>query len=56
MEAVKEIIHWAFTSNSVKRITAECENNNVASIRVLEKLGFNRLGSEKNLLKWQFEK
>ncbi|WP_018933105.1 GNAT family N-acetyltransferase [Gracilibacillus lacisalsi] len=55
-EAVKEIILWAFTSNSVKRITAECENNNVASIRVLEKLGFNRLDSEKNMLKWLLER
>jgi len=37
-------------------ITAECLNDNIGSIRVLEKVGMRRLEPEGNLLKWELRK
>ncbi|MGN8644516.1 GNAT family N-acetyltransferase [Gracilibacillus sp. HCP3S3_G5_1] len=55
-EAVAEIIQWAFTFENVHQVIAECQDNNIPSIRVLEKLHFDRIGSENNLLKWRLER
>ncbi|MFD2042933.1 GNAT family N-acetyltransferase [Ornithinibacillus salinisoli] len=55
-EAVKKIIEWAFSFENVNIVVAECRDDNVPSIRVLEKLQMKKIGSENNLLKWQLEK
>ena len=55
-EAVKEIIKWAFTFENVNKIIAECHDENIASIKVLEKLHMRKTGSENNMLKWELEK
>ncbi len=55
-EAVREIINWAFTCNHVEKIIAECQYENTASIRVLEKLHFQGSEPVKNMLKWQLNK
>ena len=39
-EAVKAISEWVFNNPNVTVIEAETENENIASIRVLEKCGF----------------
>ena len=41
-EAVSELIRWGFTHPSVKYITADCLNENEASIKLLEKLGMKK--------------
>jgi [ribosomal protein S5]-alanine N-acetyltransferase len=35
---------------------AECLNDNIGSIKVLEKLGMRRLEPEGNMLKWELRK
>ena len=52
-EAARALIDWAFSQPAVKRITAECLTDNVASIRVLEKLGMRRTGEINGYLKWE---
>lgn len=55
-EAVQKLIEWAFLDNKVRKIVAECLDDNLSSIRVLDKLKMKRVGSENNMLKWQLEK
>ncbi len=43
-EAVGALVNWALESGFAKRITAETLESNLASNRVLEKLGFARFG------------
>ncbi|HSP21692.1 MAG TPA: GNAT family N-acetyltransferase [Planococcus sp. (in: firmicutes)] len=55
-EAAKGLINWAFRTGRVKRVIAECTHGNVASIKVLEKLGLHRTGSNDELLFWALGK
>lgn len=55
-EAANELIKWAFSFAEVTKILAECEADNHASIRVLEKLQMQRTGQEGKLLKWEMSK
>ncbi|WP_319003535.1 GNAT family N-acetyltransferase [Bacillus shivajii] len=55
-EAVKEIINWAFSFSNVKKVVAECEYDNIASIKVLEKLHMTRTESVNNMLKWELKR
>ncbi|WP_174590124.1 GNAT family N-acetyltransferase [Methanocella conradii] len=43
-EAVRALIDWAFAHPGVRRIVAETHANNKASIRLLEKCGFEYAG------------
>ncbi|HYO50155.1 MAG TPA: GNAT family N-acetyltransferase [Chloroflexia bacterium] len=52
-EAGRAIIAWAFSRPEVGRVTANCLQDNHASIRVLEKLGMKRMGMEDGMLKWE---
>ena len=56
-EMVSALIGWATEQPDIKRITAETLADNLASIRVLEKLGFERMGQREDneglLLLWQ---
>lgn len=51
-EAAGALVRWALTHSKVKRIIAECAPDNRASIRVLEKTGFLRSGSDPRSLFW----
>jgi ribosomal-protein-alanine N-acetyltransferase len=42
-EAVRALVHWAFTQRGVTMVTAVCDFDNAASIRVLQKLGMRRV-------------
>ncbi len=44
-EAVGALLHWAFDALDLNRVQAEVDTRNVASARVLEKLGFVREGT-----------
>ncbi len=55
-EGVEALIKWAFHSDKVKKIIAECSQDNPPSIKVLEKLGLRQIGSEAHLLKWEMTK
>jgi ribosomal-protein-alanine N-acetyltransferase len=44
-EAAGELLRWAFDTLDLNRVQAEADTRNVASGRVLEKLGFVREGT-----------
>ena len=44
-EAARALLEWAFDSLDLNRVQAETDTRNVASARVLEKLGFVREGT-----------
>ena len=52
-EAARAIVDWAFTQPGITKVTAECLSDNLASIRVLEKLGMRRVKEEDGMLKWE---
>lgn len=52
-EAVRGIIDWAFSSNQVDKIVAECAEENLASIKVLEKIGMIRTYSKDGIMYWE---
>lgn len=55
-EAVKGLVDWAFQTGKVAQVIAECKKDNVASIKVLEKVGMHQTGGESELLFWSLEK
>ncbi|KES08461.1 GCN5 family acetyltransferase [Streptomyces toyocaensis] len=44
-EAVQALLRWAFDTLDLNRVQAEVDTRNVASARVLEKIGFAREGT-----------
>jgi len=44
-EAAAALLDWAFTTLDLNRVQAETDTRNLASARVLEKLGFQREGT-----------
>jgi ribosomal-protein-alanine N-acetyltransferase len=54
-EAGEALIRWAFEQGATA-VVAQCEASNVASVRVLEKLGMRSVGRAGNLLSWRVEK
>ncbi len=56
-EMAQALVSWALGQPTVRRVTAECLEDNAASIRVLEKSGFVRIGrrldDERPLLLWE---
>ncbi len=55
-EMAHRVIDWAFQTPGIQVITAECLDDNLGSIRVLEKVGMRRLPSEGHTLKWELQK
>ena len=55
-EMARRVIDWAFQTPSIGVITAECRDDNVGSIRVLEKVGMRRLPAEGHTLRWELQK
>jgi ribosomal-protein-alanine N-acetyltransferase len=43
-EAVEALVSWAFQHPEVARVIAEARPGNTASVRVLQKVGFNEVG------------
>jgi len=61
-EAAQALVNWAFSHPDLKRIVAHCPIDNHASIRILEKLGMERLLlvdvpelSDVQVWKWQLQ-
>jgi RimJ/RimL family protein N-acetyltransferase len=54
-ELAQALVRWAFEHEGVHRITAETEWANPASVRVLEKLGFLRVGQSNEKGELRFE-
>lgn len=52
-EAARRLVEWGLAQPSVEKIVAKCDPNNAASIRVLEKVGMNRVGTVDEMLLWE---
>jgi len=52
-EAVRALVAWALGQDGVARVTARCDPENTASVRVLEKTGFVRTGVDGELESWE---
>src|SRR2546428_6047636 len=55
-EMASGLIAWAFHEKGIKLVTAACLDNNIGSIKVLEKVGMHRLEPDGNMLKWEIRK
>jgi len=55
-EAVQALVRWAFGHPEVQMITAVCNDDNTGSIRILEKLGMERVGVTGRSLSWHLRK
>jgi len=55
-EATRALIDRALSRPGIRRIVAECLDDNVASIKVLEKLGMRRTGSVGETLRFELRK
>ena len=51
-EMARAFVKWALDQALVRRVTAECLPDNGASIRVLEKLGMQRVAEHEDMLYW----
>jgi RimJ/RimL family protein N-acetyltransferase len=56
LEAAQALVSWAWNQASVTGIAARCEPDNIASKRVLEKLGFQMDHNDGQLLYWKYGK
>jgi [ribosomal protein S5]-alanine N-acetyltransferase len=54
-EMAKAAVVWGLQQPGVKRITASCSETNLASVGVLEKVGFNRERTEDGEIYWSIE-
>jgi RimJ/RimL family protein N-acetyltransferase len=54
-EIVRGIIEWARKQSIVKSIIASTDKINVASMKVLEKNGFTKIGETETLMNWKLE-
>jgi [ribosomal protein S5]-alanine N-acetyltransferase len=54
-EAAKIIIEWAFSTEIVKEITANCSNENYGSINLLQKLKFVKLNEADKMIYWSLQ-
>ena len=52
-EAVAALVGWAKRQPNVSAVLARCDEHNVPSIRMLERLGFARTGKIDQLLAWR---
>lgn len=55
-EAVYSLINWAFLHDNVKSIVAECDDSNIGSIRILEKLGMRCVRKDPPFLLWELNR
>ena len=53
VEAVSELINWAFTTKIVKNITANCLRENIDSIKLLNKFNFIQDSFDNEMIYWR---
>lgn len=54
-EAVRALVGWAFAQPGVSAVAAGCAADNTPSIRLLERVGFERIGREGDQLRWRLK-
>ena len=53
-EAAQAIVGWALRQPGVTTALAHCDRDNEASVRTLERIGFERTGKAEGQLAWRF--
>jgi [ribosomal protein S5]-alanine N-acetyltransferase len=53
VEAAQGLVAWAGETGEVKTIVAECDRNNTASVRVLERLRMKRTEESGGAIRWR---
>ena len=56
VEGCTALIDWAFCDSRTLVMTADCATDNAASVRTLEKLGFQVVGTRGDRLDWQLRR
>lgn len=54
-EALRALAAWGFEQPSVRHIVARCHQDNVPSVRTLERAGFTRTGRTGEQLRWRLD-
>ncbi len=52
-EAALYLVHWALQQREIRLVTAQCLDDNLGSIKVLEKIGMRQLEAEGQMLQWE---
>ena len=52
-EAARALVDWGLAQPDVERVIAKCDPDNYPSVRVLEKIGMQRVGDADGQLLWQ---
>jgi ribosomal-protein-alanine N-acetyltransferase len=52
-EAARALVDWVLREPGVRAVVAGCDNENVPSIRMLERLGFARTGETSGQIRWR---
>ncbi|HEX7736563.1 MAG TPA: GNAT family N-acetyltransferase [Ktedonobacteraceae bacterium] len=52
-EAALYLIHWALQQPEIRQVTAQCLDDNVGSIKVLEKIGMQQREPDGQMLQWE---
>lgn len=53
-EAARAIVEWVLTEPTVEVVVAGCDEDNAASIRTLERIGFRRTGQANGEIRWRY--
>jgi ribosomal-protein-alanine N-acetyltransferase len=54
-EAVRALVEWALDQPGVSAVVAGCAADNTPSIRLLERVGFQRTGAKGGQLRWRLD-
>lgn len=52
-EAVRALVTWSLSRPDVGTVVAQCDADNAASIRTLERCGFGRTGGDAGRIRWR---
>jgi ribosomal-protein-alanine N-acetyltransferase len=55
-EAARALVDWGLGRRDVERVVATCDRDNLASARVLEKVGMARVGDADGQLRWELRR
>ncbi|MGV8118999.1 MAG: GNAT family N-acetyltransferase [Candidatus Xenobiia bacterium LiM19] len=55
-EALRYLLFWVFTQSGVKAVTAEVKKDNIASCRVLQRIGMKRVTETEDTYWWKAKK
>ena len=54
-EAAEALVDWALRERGIRSVSARCDADNEASMRVLERVGFARTGEADGQIRWHIE-